>query len=77
MKNELTLVKQARRKVAWDTEEVKEGEPEAKETATPAEAKFPLLVDPFHPVICKWHLTARETASILGLPERVYPPPQH
>lgn len=62
--------------MGWDTEEVKEGEPEAKDTAAPAEAKFPLLVDPFHPVICKWYLTARETASIPGLPERVYPPPQ-
>ena len=63
--------------MGWDTEEVKEGEPEAKETATLAEAQFPLLPDPFHLVICKRHLTAWETAFILGLPERVYPPPQH
>lgn len=35
------------RKVGWGSEEMEEEEPEAKETATLAEAQFPLLPDPF------------------------------
>lgn len=35
------------RKVGWGSEEMEEEETEAKETATLAEAQFPLLPDPF------------------------------
>ena len=46
MKNEFTL-EQAQEEVGWGSEKREEEEPEAKETATLAEAQFPLLPDPF------------------------------